>query len=125
MGKKRSIGYIKNLGNGKYLLRLSLGVDDFGKRIQPSKTVECTSDREAERLLYEFYQDRDKLKIQHASSVPKTLGELYAEWNQNHVKQNLAPQTVAWYELLWKTHLEHAANIKLEVLAPTHIHKIV
>ena len=87
MAKKRSIGHVKKLGDGKYLLRLSLGYDDFGKRIQPSKVVECNSDREADRLLLEFYNEREKLKIQHTSFVPKTLGELYNEWLQHHVKK--------------------------------------
>ena len=125
MPKKRSIGHIKKLPDDKYLLRLSLGTDDFGKRIQPSKVVNCTSDREAEKLLLEFYQEREKLKIKHFSGIPKTLGQLYNEWFKNHVLQNLSPQTAQWYENLWKKHLEYAANIQLDVLSPSHIHKII
>lgn len=125
MQKKRSIGYIKKLGDNKYLLRLSLGFDDFGKRLQPSKTVAASSDREAERLLYEFYNEREKLKVQHASLVPETLGELYAEWMNNHVKKSLKRQTILWYTQLWDNHVIHASRLKLSVLAPTHIYKIV
>lgn len=125
MQKKRSIGHIKKLGNNKYLLRLSLGFDDFGKRIQPSKTVDCSSDREAERLLYEFYNEREKLKVQQTSFVPKTLGQLYTEWQTHHIKEQLRAKTAEWYSTLWNTHIKYASELKLEKLSPAHIHKII
>ena len=125
MQKKRSIGHIKKLGDNKYLLRLSLGFDDFGKRIQPSKTVECSSDREAERLLYEFYKEREKLKVQHTTFTPQTLGQLYAEWHTHHIKEQLRAKTAEWYSSLWNTHIKFASELKLEKLSPAHIHKII
>lgn len=58
----RSIGNIQQLAEGKYLLRFSAGFDDFGKRIQVSKTVRCANEKEVERLLMEFYKEREKCR---------------------------------------------------------------
>ena len=125
MAQKRSIGYVKQLDENKYLLRLSLGFDDFGKRIQPSKTVTCSSAREADRLLLEFYNEREKLLAEHTSAAPKTLGQLYAHWIEHHVEKSLRRKTAEWYKILWRTHLENAAQLKLKVIAPIHLHKIL
>ena len=70
--EKRAVGHIKKLSDGKYLLRLSCGFDEFGKRIQPSKVVYCTSDTEAEKALMAFYNQRDRLS--RGSGAPETLG---------------------------------------------------
>ncbi len=125
MAQKRSIGFVKKLDENKYLLRLSLGFDDFGKRIQPSKTVTCSSAREADRLLLEFYNEREKLLAEHTTAAPKTLGQLYAHWMEHHVKKSLRRKTAEWYEILWRTHLENAAQLKLKVIAPIHLHRIL
>ena len=125
MQKKRSIGHVTKRGEGKYLLRLSLGFDDFGKRIQPSKVVECNNDREAERLLLEFYNEREELLMQHVSFVPETLGELYGEWMQHHVKKSLRRKTAEWYSKLWDVHIKSASALKLDIVAPAHLHRII
>lgn len=123
--KKRSIGHIRKLSDNKYLIRLSLGYDDFGKRIQPSKVVECSSDREAEKLMLEFYNDREHLKQQHNSFIPQTLGQLYNDWYKLHVLKNLSPKTASWYKNLWEVHISYASELRLEVAAPAHILKII
>ncbi len=125
MSKKRSIGHVKKLSDNKYLLRLSLGFDDFGKRIQPSKVVQCTSDRETEKLLLEFYSEKEKLLQHHNGYTPRTLGELYQYWLEYHARKNLREKTVEWYVQLWDKHISHAKQIKLEILSPAHIHKII
>lgn len=125
MNKKRSVGHIKKLDDNKYLLRLSLGFDDFGKRIQPSKVVECTSDREAEKLLLEFYNQKETLLQNHNGYVPKTLGELYKYWLEYHAKKNLKEKTVEWYSLLWNKHIDDAKRVHLDILSPAHIHRII
>lgn len=121
---KRQIGHVKKLDKGKYLLRLSLGYDDFGKRIQPSKVVECANDREAEKLLWDFYNERDSLLMQHTCYVPQTLGQLYDYWTKHHAK-NLRERTAEWYAHLWSKHIKYAAQVKLDILSPGHIHKII
>lgn len=123
--EKRSIGHVKKLSEGKYLLRLSLGYDDFGKRIQPSKVVTCSCIREADKLLHDFYSEKEKLFMQHNLYVPKTLGQLYDYWYQHHVKVNLSPKTQQWYNQLWSLHVSHASELKTEILSPAHVLKII
>lgn len=118
------IGYVKNLGNGKYLLRISLGFDEFGKRIQPSRTVEAQSDREAEKKLMEFYNERDKILSEKAVRAPKTLGDLHAEWIENHVKPNLRIRTQEFYDIIWRR-LKPFEKAKLKSLSPGAINKML
>ena len=122
---KRSIGHIKKLEAGKYLLRLSCGFDDFGKRVQPSRTVYCSSDRDAERLLMDFYRERERMANQKTAKVPVTLAELYTYWTENHVKINLTPKTAEFYEYLWDGHLKPSGNLKLKNAAAKNIHRIL
>ncbi|MBQ2967438.1 MAG: site-specific integrase [Clostridia bacterium] len=123
--KKRSIGHVKKLADNKYLLRLSLGFDDFGKRIQPSKVVVCSSDREAEKMLLEFYNERESLLINHNATTPKTLGQLFEYWKTNHIQKNLRGKTAEWYGSMWENHVKYAEKVKLDVLTPAHIIKII
>ena len=76
---KRAVGHIKKLDENKYLLRLSCGFDEFGKRIQPSKVVHCTSDTEAEKALMDFYTQRERLSQERRTGAPQTLAQLYHE----------------------------------------------
>ncbi len=122
---KRSIGYIKKVSDGKYQLRLSCGFDDFGKRIQPSKTVSCSSDREAERLLHEFSREWQNSRVFQSENAPKTLFGLYDAWMENHVKLNLAPRTVRFYSDLWKCHLAPHGGLKLKSANPKNINSIL
>lgn len=101
----RSIGNIQKLAEGKYLLRFSAGFDDFGKRIQISKTVHCQNEKEAERLLMEFYKEREKCRDDRITSKPQTLAQLYNEWIKNHVSK-LTPNTQEFYRVLWEGHLK-------------------
>lgn len=122
---KRSLGHIKKLSEGKYLLRLSCGFDEFGKRVQPSKTVYCSSDREAERLLMDFYRERDRLNAAQNAKIPVTLADLYADWYDNHVAINLTPKTAEFYTLLWNNHLKSGGKLKIKNAAPKNIHKLL
>lgn len=123
--KKRSIGHIKKIEDGKYLLRLSLGFDDFGKRIQPSKVVHCTSDREAERLLIEFHNEQKRLARVNTKKIPGTLEALYHDWSENHVKINLTEKTAEFYDYLWTGYIEPYGNLKLTSATPKNIYKIL
>lgn len=87
--------------------------------------MECTSDREAERLLYEFYNEKEKLLLQHNSYIPKTLGQLYNYWDEHYVKSNLSPSTAKWYHMIWDNHIKFAEQLKTETLSPAHIIKII
>lgn len=122
---KRSIGHIKKLDDNKYLLRLSLGFDDFGKRLQPSKVVECKSDREAERFLLEFYNQKEQLLRESTSYVPKTLEQLYNYWMEHYVQKELKRTTAEWYISMWDRILSSAGSIRLEIISAAHIHALI
>ena len=121
----RSIGNIQQLAEGKYLLRFSAGFDDFGKRIQVSKTVRCTNEKEAERLLMEFYKEREKCRDDRITAKPQTLAQLYDEWMRNHVEKQLKPRTKEYYANLWKWYLQDKGEIKLKSITPRHIYKML
>lgn len=121
----RSIGNIQQLAEGKYLLRFSAGFDDFGKRIQVSKTVRCANEKEAERLLMEFYKEREKCRDDRITAKPQTLAQLYDEWMRNHVEKQLKPRTKEYYANLWKWYLQDKGGIKLKSITPKHIYKML
>ena len=121
--EKRAVGHIKKLDGDKYLLRLSCGFDEFGKRVQPSKVVHCTSDTEAEKALIEFYSQKDKLS--GSREAPKTLKQLYDEWMEYHVRRNCAEQTRIFYFDIWNGHVADKGRAKLDAVTPKTIYKIL
>lgn len=123
--EKRSVGHIKKLDGDKYLLRLSCGFDEFGKRIQPSKVVHCTSDTEAEKALIDFYTQREKLMTERQTGAPKTLIQLYSEWMKNHVQRNCTEKTRLFYSDLWKGYICDKGRAKLSALTPKSIYAII
>lgn len=52
-------GTLKNLGNGRYKLTVSLGYQD-GKQIRKCRTVDATTKKEAERMLAKFYLEQTR-----------------------------------------------------------------
>ncbi len=122
---KRSVGHIKKLDADKYLLRLSCGFDEFGKRLQPSKVVRCNSDTEAEKALIEFYMQRDKEARKIKSSVPQTLEQLYDEWMTNHIARNCAEKTYSFYEDIWNRHIANKGRVKLIAITPNSLYSIL
>lgn len=123
--QKRNIGNYRWLPNGKCLLRISCGFDDYGKRMQFSRTVECKSDREAEKLLMQFYMEREKEYNKKVNSAPDTLEKLYAEWLENYVKRNLSYQSITFYEGIWERHIKSKGKIKLENIKPKNLYDIL
>lgn len=119
--KNRKIGNIKKLGPNKYKIRISAGVDDFGKRIVINKTIDATSDTQAEKIMMQIYSDRKKYIA--IKGDPRTLGELYIVFCDNHLK-NLTPNTQEYYKNVWK-HLLSFEKIKLENLNILNINKIL
>lgn len=118
--KKRKLGNITKLGNGKYKIRVSAGFDDFGKRQVISKTISCTSDTEAEKELIKLYTEKDNFKI---NSNPQNLKDLINVFMSNHAK-NLALNTIDYYNTLNK-HLVNFHCLKVENLNIININKIL
>lgn len=124
MGEKRKLGYIKKISEGKYLIRISMGFDEFGKRLQISKTIDCTSEREAEKELALLYVQREALAADRRSGAPKTLADLYREWNEAHVS-TLEENSKSFYSSLWENHIKEYGGIKLAALSPGTCKKII
>lgn len=122
---KRAVGHIQKLDGDKYLLRLSCGFDEFGKRIQPSKVIHATSDTEAEKALMDFYAQRDKIAYAQKMSAPKTIAALYDEWMKYHVKRNCADSTQTFYADLWRGYISGKGRAKLDALTPKTIYAII
>lgn len=120
---KRELGTVRELAPGKYLLRVSDGFDDYGRRLQPSKTVYCSSAREAERELVAFYYEVKHGTVSTMKGVPVTLSDLYSEWVKNHVS-TLEVNTQKYYAEQWK-HTKQYGKIKLHTIKPSHIYDIV
>jgi integrase len=119
------IGYVKKLSDGKYLLRLSLGFDEFGKRRQPSRVVHADSDRQAEKALMDFWNDQKKVIAEVKKNDPRTLVELYDYWIENHVRMNLRKSTEVFYAGKWKKYLSPYGKAKLKVFSPRMVNDIL
>ncbi|HAN21608.1 MAG: hypothetical protein A2Y15_05910 [Clostridiales bacterium GWF2_36_10] len=124
MENKRSIGNVKSLGNGKYVLRISAGFDDYGKRIQLSRTIEAKSNTDAERQLMKFYNERTKLSQDRISEVPGTLQGLYEEFKQNHIEK-LRPNTQEYYTNIWNRYLKSREKAKLKSFSPKMVYDVL
>ena len=119
MNKKRSIGNIKKLKEGKYKIRISAGYDDFGKRIVINKNISASSEREAEKILMQLYSERENVKT---VSSPQTLKGMFDCFLLNHCS-SLSANTVDYYKNLMK-HFEAFYNLKIEKINITNINKI-
>lgn len=124
--EKRSIGNIRKLENGKWLLRISIGFDDFGKRLQASKTIEASSKKVAEAELMKFYNQRQKILEQKLSSAPDTLGKLYEEFINNHCKLKCQESTTEYYKFLYEHYIEpKASKAKISTFSPKMIYELL
>ncbi len=124
MSKTRSIGNVKHIGGNKYILRISAGFDEYGKRIQLSRTIEATSETDAERQLMKFYSERDKLTQARTSEAPTTLQGLYDEFEKNHINK-LRPNTQDYYTNMWTRYLKEYGKTKLKSLTPKSVYGIL
>ena len=122
---KRAVGHIKKLDGDKYLLRLSCGFDEFGKRIQPSKVIHATSDTEAEKALMDFYAQREKIAYEQRTAAPKTIAALYDEWMEYHVKRSCTDSTQTFYSDLWRCYISDKGRAKLDAVTPKTIYAII
>lgn len=122
--KERSIGNIKWVDKTKCILRISAGFDDYGKRIQLTRTVTAKSETDAEKQLMQFYNEKDKLTENRVSEAPKTLSELYDEFKINHIEK-LRPNTQDFYNDLWDRHLKDYGKSKLKSFTPKMVRDIL
>lgn len=110
-------GNILYMGNEKYRLRVSNGFDSNGKRKYFSKTVSCSSKREAEKELAKFITSIEGGCTYSAKKV--TLNEFSNQWLETYVKPNLAPTTHQGYEEKLNKHiLPYLGNKRLDKIKP-------
>jgi len=121
---KRSIGNVKNLGNDRYRLRVSAGFDDYGRRIQISRTVDATSDRAAEEALMKLYREKSKLSEKRIGEAPKILDTLWREFKDNYVS-TLRLSTRDFYTGLWEAHIEKYGKARLNGFSPKMVYGIL
>jgi integrase len=95
--KTRAVGHLKDLGSGRWLVRVSLGTDAKGRRVRYEKTVHGKK-ADAQRHLRGVLQRRDQGLPGKLSR--DTLGEWSAEWLDKWCSR-IAPRTKADYTVLF------------------------
>lgn len=111
-------GSIQYRGNNKYLLTVSAGFDERGKRKRFTKTVTAKSKAEAERELAIFYAEVTKGQIVDDKQI--TLGEYCDFWLEKRTKE-LSPKTIARYKQLLSRIKYALGDIRLSKLKPRHL----
>jgi len=122
MQDRRKIGSINKISENKYILRISSGYDDLGRRIQFSRTITAGNDTAAEKELHKFYNE--KMKLMAEKKAPSSLNDLYNEFTKNHVC-NLRTTTQGYYSDLWNNYIKKAGCLKLSKITPLTIKMII
>ena len=67
-------------GKNKYRLFVDVGTDFAGKRLRKTKTITCTSDRQAEKELARFYTEcGNDVSIYSGSALMSTICDKYID----------------------------------------------
>ncbi len=80
-------GTYRKRGKDSYLLEVCIGADFKGAANRYSKTVHCSSDREAEKELSRFFVECESGSISKASTI--TVGALCDLFYEEYAKLNL------------------------------------
>lgn len=124
-------GSIQKTATGKYIVQLSLGRDENGKRIRITRTA--TGQKEASRILKDLetkYANgtlQDDLRQQAQAVEPEglTTKELFDRWYATK-ERNWAPRTRELYRHQLDAHaIPHLGDTPLEDLKPLHIQAMV
>jgi integrase len=110
---------IKKRGADSYLLSVSAGFDAKGKRITHTKTVICTSDREAKKEYARFLVQVEQGQITNSGKM--TLNQYFDYWKQNFANNSLAASTMATYEHYFKRINEALGHKRLDKIEPIHL----
>ena len=112
-------GTIIDLGKGKYRCRVSF-VNEYGKRVQKSKTFTASGMKEARRLTQQF---REECMSNVIPAELLTLNDLYNSYERYHMS-TLAPTTVQGYKDTWKA-LNGFKDTKLARIKPNMIREML
>lgn len=111
-------GSIQKRGENKYLLTVSDGFDEYGKRVRHTRTVAAKSESDARRQLALFYAEVMKGKVRNDKQT--TISEYANYWiEKQSVKR--APKTISEYKKLMKRIDFALGHIRLSKLKPRHL----
>jgi integrase len=110
-------GSVQKRGEKCYRIRLDLGRDDFGKRVQKSVTVRGTR-RDAEKRLTELLSEVHQGSLVNVE--PKTLSEYLNYWLENYVS-HLAARTYENYRAYAELIRPYLGRYRLDQLQSSHI----
>jgi len=111
-----STGCAFDLGDGKWLLRVSAGTGLGGKRLRPTKTITAKSKYEAERQLKKYIAEIDSLSNKEKMTLNALLDLFMAE-----KVAGLAPRTRVWYEDTLRRVRGALGSVLLSDLKPRNI----
>ena len=112
-------GSIEKRSKDSWRLSYSSGINISGKRVKHTKTIKASSKREAEKELALFVAEIEKGLYLAPSKL--TFSEYADVWLENHVKINLAPTSIEYYERLMKRITFAFGHLKLEQIKPLHL----
>lgn len=111
---------IKKRANGKYLLTVANGYDSNGKQKLLYRTVEVTSDREAEKEYIAFAAEVQRGEIITTQKIK--LYDFAKIWFRDYCTVNLAPKTQLSYKNCLNNRIIPAmGQIDIKKLKPLHI----
>lgn len=110
---------IKKRGKDSYLLTVAAGYDAKGKQLAHTKTVKCSSGREAEKQYALFVAEIERGET--ATSGKMTLNQYFDYWKNNFANNNLAATTLATYEHVFKRINESLGHKRLDKIEPIHL----
>ncbi len=112
-------GTLIDLGNGKYRCRISFK-DDFGNRVQRSKTYEASGKKEAREIMRAFHAE---CKRNPKPQTLTTLQDLYDNFVKYH-SRDVQSATMTFYADMWK-HIQNYSKAKLADIKPNAIRSML
>lgn len=116
-------GSIQKRGKDSYLLRISNGFDEKGKRKYFVKTVHCTSMAKAKTELAKYEAEIRGGVIYSSSKI--TFSQFVQVWLKDYCEPTLALKTIEGYKNKLELHiLPTLGNMKLQNITTYHIQKL-
>lgn len=114
-------GSIKDRGNGKYQLIVTLGSDYRGKPKRHYKTISARDKEAAQLELAVFYNDCVKGRVPFSAGM--TFEEFVELWDKEYAKMQLKKSTYTTHKRNLKYNFEVFNKKKLSQIKPVHIRR--
>ena len=106
--------------DGTYMLTVAVGYDAQGKQVLKRKTIQASSQREAERAYVVFAAEVQKGEVAFTGKMK--LSEFAQRWFDEHCRKELAPKTQESY----RNHLNHrilpgVGHLDISKIRPAHV----